>query len=71
MTPLKYRVVEKWKFVNRTTDLLTDRRMHMIDDEKIRLQIERDKALFLIVMGVFFIAMGVIWLILFAKIAML
>ena len=43
----------------------------MIDDEKIRLQIERDKALFLIVMGVFFIAMGVIWLILFAKIAML
>ena len=43
----------------------------MIDDEKIRLQIERDKALFLIVMGIFFIAMGVIGLILFTKIAML
>lgn len=43
----------------------------MIDDEKIRLQIERDKALFLIVMGIFFIVMGVIGLILFAKIDML
>ena len=33
----------------------------MIDDEKIRLQVERDKALFMIIMGIFFIVMGILY----------
>ena len=33
--------------------------------EKIDLQIQKDKAVFMIAMGVFFIAMGVVYLIMF------
>lgn len=43
----------------------------MIDDEKIRLQVERDKALFMIIMGIFFIAMGILYLVMFIEMAKL
>ena len=33
--------------------------------EKINLQIQKDKAIFMIAMGVFFVAMGIVYLIMF------
>lgn len=41
----------------------------MKNDEQIRLQIEKDKALLLIIIGVLFIAIGIIEMIMFIEIA--
>ena len=41
----------------------------MMDNEKIRLQVERDKALFMIIMGIFCIAMGILYSVMFIEIA--
>lgn len=41
----------------------------MIDDEKIRLQVEKDKALFMIIMGIFFVVMGILYLVMFIEMA--
>ncbi len=38
-----------------------------MSDEQIKLQIEKDKALFLIVMGIFFIAIGIMYTIFFIE----
>ena len=39
----------------------------MIDDEKIRLQIEKDKALLMIIMGIVFIVMGIFYVVMFIE----
>ena len=41
----------------------------MMDDEKIRLQVEKDKALFMIIMGIFFVVMGILYLVMFIEMA--
>lgn len=41
----------------------------MVDTEKIRLQVERDKALFMIIMGIFCIAMSILYLVMFIELA--
>ena len=41
----------------------------MMDKEMIRLQVEKDKALFLIVMGIFCIAMSILYLVMFIELA--
>lgn len=41
----------------------------MKDYEEIKLQIEKDKALSLIIIGILFIVMGIIYLVMFIKMA--